>query len=74
MRSLLSVSVAALALLSGVAAELLSAPVVQERAFEWVVKPKVFIISMFPPEGDVWYGIKEFNVLALNITVPGFSP
>ncbi|MCJ1245078.1 hypothetical protein MMC30_002279 [Trapelia coarctata] len=28
----------------------------------------------FPPEGDVWYGIPEFNLLAQNITVPGLSP
>ena len=28
----------------------------------------------FPPEGDVWYGIPEFNLLAHNLTVPGFSP
>ncbi|CAF9935037.1 MAG: hypothetical protein HETSPECPRED_009443 [Heterodermia speciosa] len=37
-------------------------------------KPKVFIISMFPPEADVWYGIPEFDLLARNITVPGLSP
>ncbi|KAL8789794.1 MAG: hypothetical protein Q9195_006628 [Heterodermia aff. obscurata] len=29
---------------------------------------------MFPPEGDVWYGIPEFDLLARNITVPGLSP
>lgn len=28
----------------------------------------------FPPEGNVWYGIPEFNLLERNITVPGFSP
>ncbi|KAE9398868.1 purine nucleoside permease [Gymnopus androsaceus JB14] len=39
-----------------------------------VIKPKVFIIDMFTPEGEVWYGIPEFNVLAQNITIPGFSP
>lgn len=39
-----------------------------------VVKPKVFIISMFGPEGEAWYGIPEFDILANNITVPGFSP
>ncbi|KAL8761804.1 MAG: hypothetical protein Q9194_007644 [Teloschistes cf. exilis] len=39
-----------------------------------VVKPKVFLIDMFPPEGDVWYNIPEFNLLERNITVPGFSP
>ena len=38
------------------------------------IKPKVFIIDMFPPEGDVWYGIPEFNLLAKNIIVPEASP
>lgn len=28
----------------------------------------------FPPEGEVWYGIPEFDLLERNITVPGFSP
>ncbi|KAI9692454.1 MAG: hypothetical protein M1822_006685 [Bathelium mastoideum] len=28
---------------------------------------------MFEPEGDVWYGIQEFDLLAKNVTVPGFS-
>ena len=39
-----------------------------------IIKPKVFIIDMFPPEGEAWYGIPEFNLLAKNITVPGISP
>ena len=39
-----------------------------------LIKPKVFLIDMFPPEGAVWYGIPEFNILARNITVPGISP
>ncbi|KAI4136800.1 MAG: hypothetical protein L6R39_007604 [Caloplaca ligustica] len=39
-----------------------------------VVKPKVFLINMFPPEAEIWYGIPEFNLLERNITVPGFSP
>lgn len=39
-----------------------------------VIKPKVFIIDMFGPEGDVWYGIPEFNLLAQNISVIGLSP
>ena len=38
------------------------------------IKPKVFLIDMFPPEGAIWYGIPEFNVLARNISVPGLSP
>lgn len=29
---------------------------------------------MFAPEAEIWYGIKEFDILALNITVPGLSP
>ncbi|EJD44076.1 putative purine nucleoside permease [Auricularia subglabra TFB-10046 SS5] len=36
--------------------------------------PKVFLISMFTPEANAWYGISEFDLLARNITVPGFSP
>jgi purine nucleoside permease len=38
------------------------------------IKPKVFIISMFTPEEEVWFGIPEFDILAQNITVLGFSP
>ena len=38
------------------------------------IKPKIFLIDMFPPEGAAWYGIPEFNLLANNITVPGLSP
>lgn len=64
----------ALNLLSAASASLVPAAKVQPRALEYVVKPKVFIISMFDPEADIWYGIPEFDILALNITVPGFSP
>ena len=39
-----------------------------------VLAPKFFIISMFAPEAEVWYGIPEFNLLAQNISVPGLSP
>ncbi|KAJ3925481.1 MAG: purine nucleoside permease-like protein [Lentinula lateritia] len=38
------------------------------------LKPKVFIIDMFKPEGAVWYNIPEFDLLARNVTVPGLSP
>ncbi|ETW74951.1 hypothetical protein HETIRDRAFT_332014 [Heterobasidion irregulare TC 32-1] len=38
------------------------------------LKPKVLIISMFSPEAEAWYGIPEFDLLARNITVTGFSP
>jgi purine nucleoside permease len=38
------------------------------------IKPKVVIISMFGPEADVWYGIPEFDLFAVNITLPGLSP
>ena len=65
---------AALQLLSAASASLVPAAKVEERAIEYVVKPKVFIISMFDPEAEVWYGIPEFDILGLNITVPGFSP
>jgi purine nucleoside permease len=47
---------------------------VVERASESYIKPKIFIISMFDPEGEAWYGIPEFDILAMNVTVPGFSP
>ncbi|KAK7044677.1 purine nucleoside [Favolaschia claudopus] len=36
--------------------------------------PKVLIITMFDFEANVWFGIPEFNLLAQNITIPGFSP
>ncbi|KAF2798701.1 purine nucleoside permease [Melanomma pulvis-pyrius CBS 109.77] len=29
---------------------------------------------MFDPEAEIWWGIPEFDILAKNITVPGFSP
>lgn len=38
------------------------------------IKPKVFIISMFDPEAEVWWGIPEFDLLARNVSVTGFSP
>lgn len=58
---------------SVVTAALVPAASVQQRAFDCVIKPKVFIISLFAPEAATWYGIPEFDLLALNITVPGFS-
>ncbi|KAK3115846.1 hypothetical protein LTR53_004405 [Teratosphaeriaceae sp. CCFEE 6253] len=73
MRAFSSLPLAASLLLSTASAALVPAKL-QERALEWVVKPKVFIISMFVYEEEVWYGIPEFDILALNITVPGFSP
>ncbi|KAG5730259.1 hypothetical protein E4T56_gene10585 [Termitomyces sp. T112] len=53
-----------------------SATVVQRDSNDKIkpIAPKVLIISMFESEGDVWYGIPEFNLLAHNITVPGLSP
>lgn len=36
---------------------------IDTRKLHYVVEPKVVIISMFEPEGDVWYDISEFNVL-----------
>ncbi|RMZ87286.1 hypothetical protein DV736_g5481, partial [Chaetothyriales sp. CBS 134916] len=38
------------------------------------IAPKVFIISMFKYEEAAWKGIKEFDIYAHNITVPGISP
>jgi purine nucleoside permease len=46
----------------------------KERSYTYKAKPKAFTISMFPPEGEVWWGIPEFDLLATNIMVPGFSP
>lgn len=48
--------------------------VLEARGGHRHIKPKVFLIDMFPPEGAAWYGIPEFNVLARNISVPGISP
>ncbi|APA12477.1 hypothetical protein sscle_09g072470 [Sclerotinia sclerotiorum 1980 UF-70] len=39
-----------------------------------LITPKVFIVDMFSDEGEAWYGIPEFDILARNITVPGISP
>ncbi|KAL2061169.1 hypothetical protein VTL71DRAFT_7442 [Oculimacula yallundae] len=44
-----------------------------------VITPKVFIISMFSPEADIWYSNANTpgsigDLLARNITVPGLSP
>lgn len=44
----------------------------KEGSCTYKAKPKDFITSMFPPEGEVWWGIPEFDLLATNITVPGF--
>lgn len=44
------------------------------RASSDKISPKVFIISMFDSEEEVWFGIPEFDILAQNITVTGFSP
>lgn len=32
------------------------------------------IRTQFGPEGEAWWGIPDFNILAHNITVPGLSP
>ncbi|KZT67081.1 NUP-domain-containing protein [Daedalea quercina L-15889] len=45
----------------------------QDISSNGILAPKVFIISMFSPEAGAWYGIPDFNVLAVNITVPGLS-
>lgn len=79
MRFSTSITSAALSLsvlLSTVSGNFVSrrAPKVEERALEYVVKPKVMIISMFAPEAEIWYGIPEFDILGVNITLPGASP
>jgi len=62
------------------AAALVMATPILERNDECpTVKPKVFIISMFSPEADIWYTNAGTpgsigNLLGKNITVPGLSP
>lgn len=46
----------------------------QESGSCSVVTPKLFIISMFDSEANVWYEDTELNLYANNITIPGFSP
>ncbi|CAJ2513109.1 Uu.00g012280.m01.CDS01 [Anthostomella pinea] len=74
MRAFGSIAVMATLLAANAYASLVVPAKVEERALEWVIKPKMFIISMFGPEAEAWYGIPEFDILAINITVPGFSP
>ena len=62
MRASQFIAVAAAVLLGNVCATLVPARM-EARAFEWVVKPKIFIISMFGPEGETWYDIPEFDIL-----------
>jgi len=68
-----SIPTALLALVSVATAALVPIAEIQQRSFEYVIKPKVFIISLFRPEAEIWHNIPEFNILAMNITVPGFS-
>lgn len=73
MRLFLSTAaVAASCLISVVAPAYVPAAVLEERAT--LIAPKIMLISMFDPEGGAWYGIPDFDVLELNITVPGLSP
>ncbi|GAB7358635.1 hypothetical protein MBLNU230_g3865t1 [Neophaeotheca triangularis] len=78
MRSFTSICAAAgVAALSSVANAGLvqpSAAKLEKRTLEeCVVKPKVFIVSMFESEAEPWYNAPDFDILAMNITVPGFS-
>jgi purine nucleoside permease len=68
-----SIPTTLLALASVATAALVPTAEIQQRSFEYVIKPKVFIISLFRPEAEIWHGIPEFDILAMNITVPGFS-
>ncbi|KAG9695348.1 purine nucleoside permease, partial [Aureobasidium melanogenum] len=75
MRFSSSIASTLLGLSSVVSASVVHKPVaVAERAIEYVIKPKMVIISMFAPEAEIWYGIPEFNLLARNISLPGASP
>lgn len=71
MRSFLSTALAASTLLGNACAALVP---VKRAENATVIKPKVFIISMFDPEAEIWWGIPEFDLLANNVTVGGFSP
>ena len=53
-----------------------NAPAVSARNTNTTSKlaPKIFIISMYNGEEEAWFGIPEFDLLAQNITVTGFSP
>ena len=73
MRSSLSIAAAASCLITNVFATRIPVRRMEARA-DSMVKPKIFIIDMFDSEAGVWYGIKEFDVLAMNITVGGLSP
>ena len=55
-------------------ASIVGSAAIAGRNIEYVIKPKVFIISMFSYEEEAWQGIPEFNLYTRNITVPGFSP
>jgi hypothetical protein len=68
-----SIPTALLAFASVSSAALVPTAKIQQRSYEYVIKPKVFIISLFRPEAEIWHGIPEFDILAMNITVPGFS-
>lgn len=54
MRGFQSLTFTAAALLLQNACATLVPAKMEERSLEWVVKPKIFIISMFDPEAEVW--------------------
>lgn len=62
------------ALLSTASSTIIASHSATERSIEYVIKPKIWIISMFSYEEEAWQGISEFNIYERNITVPGFSP
>ncbi|KAJ6620666.1 purine nucleoside permease [Mycena sp. CBHHK59/15] len=53
---------------------LLSGLLLSLRSKYGIIKPQVMVITMFHSEAVQWHNIPEFNLLAQNITVPGFSP
>lgn len=71
MRSCFHTALTASCLVSAVCSAIVPARL-EKRAT--TIAPKVVIISMFPSESEVWYGIPEFNLNAMNVTVPGLSP
>jgi purine nucleoside permease len=71
MHSILRSALAASCLISNVFSTALPS-VPEKRA--GVIKPKIFIISMFSYEEEAWQGIPDFDIYEKNVTIPGFSP
>jgi purine nucleoside permease len=49
-----------------------AAPAELDRRDNGPIAPKVFLVTHFTPETDIW--LEPFGLTAHNITVPGLSP